>query len=228
MLPVFGSDKTQAIAHTAAMLAWVIFALAVTALCQTKPSAADGIWSGGARCQIDVEGSGYAHHETHTWTLGGAQPPRQGAMKIYAGTWSVSGQGSLQRTQGTQTLTAQWTTKASLSKAPIAVFVRASDGKLIIKSWHAQLRSPGGVTGSQTVAINGVVQSPPGVISLEAFEWTFPAVEEVASSTSVDGSSMKATNGSVGPMQPGGSHGTAACTWQFLKKSRSSAPTFRK
>jgi hypothetical protein len=227
MLLIFGSDKTQPIARTAAMLASVIFALAATAQCQTKPSA-DGIWSGSARCQIDVQGPGYAHQETHTWTLSGAQPTKQGAMKIYTGTWSVSGQGSLERTQGTQTLTAQWTTNASLSNAPIAVFVRASDGKLIIKSWHAQLRSPGGVTGSQKVVISGVVQSPQGVISLEAFEWAFPAVEEVASSTSVDGSSTKATNGSVSPMQPGGSHGTATCTWQFLKKSRPSAPALRK
>jgi hypothetical protein len=227
MLPIFGSDKTHPVAHTAAMPAWVIFVLAATALCQTKPSTTDGTWSGSARCQIDVQGPGYAHHETHTWTLRGA-PAKQGTMKIYAGTWSVSGQGSLQRTQGTQTLTAQWTTNASLSNAPFVVFLRASDGKLIIKSWHAQLRSPGGVTGSQKVAINGVVQSPQGVIALEAFEWAFPAVEDVPSSTSVGGSSTKATNGSVGPMQPGGSHGTTTCTWQFSKKPRPSAPAFRK
>ncbi|MGC2195735.1 MAG: hypothetical protein WA628_13740 [Terriglobales bacterium] len=210
------------------MLAWLTFALAATALGQTKPPAVDATWSGGAQCQIDVQGPGYAHHETHTWMLSGAQPTRQGAMRVYAGTWSVSGQGSLQRTQGTQTLKAQWTTNASLSQAPVAVFVRASDRKLIIKSWHAQLRSPGGVTGSQQVSINGVVQSPEGVISLEAFEWAFPAVEDVASSASISGSSTKATNGAVGPMQPGGSHGTAACTWQFLKKSRPSVPAVAK
>jgi hypothetical protein len=63
MLPVFGYDKTQATAQTA-VLAWAIFTLAVTALCQTKTAATDGIWSGRARCQIDVAGPGYDHHET--------------------------------------------------------------------------------------------------------------------------------------------------------------------
>ena len=228
MLFIFGSDKSQPSTQAAALLAGVIFALATTALGQTKPSAADGIWSGGAQCQVDVQGPGYAHHETHTWTLTGARPTRQGAIRIYAGTWGVSGQGSLARTQGTQTLTAQWTTNASRPDAPIAVFVRASDGKLILKSWHAQLRSPGGVTGSQRVTINGVVQTPEGKISLEAFEWAFPAAQDVASSTSVGGSSTKATNGTVGPMQPGGSHGTAACTWQFQKASGPSVPAITK
>ncbi len=125
MLPILRADKTRPIAQPAAMLAWLTFALAATALGQTKPPAVDATWSGGAQCQIDVQGPGYAHHETHTWMLSGAQPTRQGAMRVYAGTWSVSGQGSLQRTQGTQTLKAQWTTNASLSQAPVAVFVRA-------------------------------------------------------------------------------------------------------
>jgi hypothetical protein len=88
---------------------------------------------------------------------------------------------------------------------------------LIIKSFHAQLRTRGGVAGTQRLEINGVVQSPQGVISLEAFEWSFPLVEDAASNTSISGSSTKATNGSVGPMQPGGSQGTAACTWHFSK-----------
>jgi hypothetical protein len=191
-----------------------VLALAAIAPGQTKPSIADGPWSGNAQCDISVQGPGYTHHETHTWTLTASQPMRQGAMRIYAGTWSVSGQGSLERAQGTQKLTAQWTTKASLP-APLAIFVRASDGKLLLKSWHAQLRSKGGVTGTQKQEINGVVQTPEGVISLEAFEWQFPLIELSASSPNVSGSSNKPTNGSVGPMQPAGSQGTAACTWQF-------------
>jgi hypothetical protein len=94
-------------------------------------------------------------------------------MRIFSGTWTVSGQGSLQRTRGTQTLEAQWTTNASMANAPVAVFLRASDGKMILKSWHAQLRKAGGVTGTQKLTINGVAQKPV-TISLEAFEWAFP------------------------------------------------------
>ena len=49
MLSVFGSDKVQPIVRQTVMLAWIVFALAVIALGQTKPtkpSANDGIWSG--------------------------------------------------------------------------------------------------------------------------------------------------------------------------------------
>lgn len=56
------------------------------------------------------------------------------------------------------------------------------------------------MTGSQRVTINGVVQSPEGVISLEAFEWAFPTVQGAASATSLSGSGTRPTNGAVGPM----------------------------
>jgi hypothetical protein len=203
--------------RSAAICAVVTFVLLTSGLCQTASHALPGTWTGGAQCEIQVHGPGYTHHETHTWTLTGASPTKQGAITVYAGTWSVTGQGSFQRTQGSQALSAQWTTNASQSSAPIAIFTRASDGKLIIKSFHAQLRTKGGVVGTQRLEINGVVQSPDGVISLEAFEWSFPLLEDAASKTSISGSNTTATNGSVGPMQPGGSQGTAACTWHFSK-----------
>jgi hypothetical protein len=174
----------------------------------------DHPWSGQAQCKITVQGPGYSHQETHTWTMGGGAPTLQGAIHMFPATWSVSGQGSLQRTQGAQTLNAQWTTNASLPNAPIALFVRASDGKLVIKSGHAQLRAKGGVSGTQQVTINGVAQTP-APISLEAFEWGFPGAEVAGTSKTIRGSQTVPTNGSVGPMQPGGSQGTAACTWSF-------------
>jgi hypothetical protein len=207
--------------NSAGTYAFLTIMLSVAALCQTANPTGSGTWSGGAQCEIQVQGPGYTHHETHTWTFNGA-PSKQGVISVYAGTWSVTGAGSLQRTQGAQTLSAQWTMNAIQPSAPIAIFTRASDRKLIIKSWHAQLRTKGGVTGTQRVAINGVEQTPRGVISLEAFEWSFPAVEDAASATSINGSSTKATNGSVGPMQPGGSQGTSKCTWHFAKGATAS------
>ena len=177
-------------------------------------SSIDHPWSGQAQCKITVQGPGYSHQETHTWTMSGGAATLQGAIHLFPATWSVSGQGSLQRTQGAQTLKAQWTTNASLPNAPIALFVRASDGKLVIKSGHAQLRAKGGVSGTQQVTINGVAQTP-APISLEAFEWSFPGAEVAATSKTIHGSQTVPTNGSVGPMQPGGSQGTAACTWSF-------------
>jgi len=210
----FDPQKRKA-RRSVGFLAWLAIVLTGIAPCQKKPLLPEEAWSGGAQCQIEVQGPGYTHQETHSWTLSGNPPIKQGAMKIYSATWSVSGQGSLDRTQGAQTLKAEWTTNASLANAPIALFIRASDGKRVIKSWHAQLRSAGGVTGTQEVTINGVVQNPKGVISLEAFEWTFPLLEGVRSSGVIAGSSAKPTNGSVGPMQPGGSQGSATCNWEF-------------
>jgi len=96
------------------------------------------------------------------------------------------------------------------------MFVRASDGKLVIKSWHAQLRSAGGVAGTQQLTINGIAQ-PQGVISLEALEWAFPMEEATATETQISGSSSTVTKGAVGPMQPGGAQGLAACNWQFSR-----------
>lgn len=192
--------------------------LLVTQLSSAQSSAVDRAWTGQAQCKITVQGSGYSHQETHTWTMSGGAPSLQGAIRIFQATWSVTGQGSLQRSQGAQTLNAQWTTTGSLPNATLGMFVRASDGKLVLKSVHAQLRVKGGVTGTQKLTINGVVQNPQAPISLEAFEWSFPGAEVAGSSTRISGSNTTATNGAVGPMQPGGSQGTAACTWNFAAR----------
>ena len=180
-------------------------------------TALNGPWSGQAQCTLTVTGPGYSEQETHTWTLSGGAPTLQGAMHVFQGTWSVSGNGSVQRTQGNQSYKAQWTVSATRPNAPIAIFVRASDGKTIINAWHAQLRSAGGVTGTQQQTINGVPQTP-GTINLETFEWQFPAAGTAIDSGTApqfSGSKSTPTNGSVGPMQPGGSQGTAQCSWKF-------------
>ena len=187
-------------------------------------SAVNSPWSGQAQCKVTVRGPGYSHQETHTWTLTGGAPTLQGAIHVFPASWSVTGQGSLQRTQGSQTLNAQWTTSGSLPNASLGLFIRASDGKLVLKSVHAQLRVKGGVSGTQRLTISGVPQTP-GPISGEAFEWTFPGSEVAGNSTTIAGSSTNATNGAVGPMQPGGSQGTAACTWNFAAASGAAGGT---
>ena len=190
-----------------------VFAFAVRASF-SQTSALNGPWSGQAQCQVSVQGQGYSHQENHTWTLNGAQSTPQGAMHVFPATWSVTGQGSLQRANGAQTLQAQWTVNSPPMNAPIALFVRASDGALILKAWHSQLRANSAVTLTQQLVVNGIAQAP-GTSSGQAFEWTFPAAEVPSTSTSISGSNTIATNGSVGPMQPGGSQGTASCTWNF-------------
>jgi hypothetical protein len=181
-------------------------------------------WAGWARCQINVSGPGYSDQQTHTWMITGGTPAVEGAFRVYQGTWSVVGGGSLQRTQGSQTLMAQWATNGPSRSAPIAVFVRASDKRMFLQARHAQLRSAAAIQGYQQLIIDGKPQTP-GKIGAEAFEWKFPEVAvsrpDPNANLIANGSSTPVVNGSVGLMQPGGSQATASCTWQF---SQGAAP----
>ena len=179
-------------------------------------SPADGPWSGSAQCQITVQGNGYSDVQTHSWAITSGAPTTQGAIRLFASTWSVTGGGSLQRTQGNQTLKAQWETSAQSSGAPISVFVRASDGRLLIKSGHAQLRTKGGITGSQQLFENGKPK-PSSKISAEAFEWQLPVAEDNSTATNIQGSNQQEIKASVGLMQPAGSKVIASCTWSFSR-----------
>jgi hypothetical protein len=193
-------------------------AIAPLAAAQAGPN-----WNGWARCQIVVSGPGYSDQQSHSWTLTGAPATAQGAIRIYPATWTDVGSGSLQRTQGSQSLAAKWTTSAQGLSAPIAVVARASDGRLLIKSSHAQLHPRGAVTGTQQVTIDGKMQ-PPGTISLEAFEWSFPVIDDVATITRTSGTSTAPVTGKVGPMQPANARGTVSCAWQFVRSGTTAAP----
>lgn len=180
-------------------------------------------WAGWARCQIDVQGPSYNEQAIHTWTITGTTPTIEGAFRVYPGTWSVVGRGGLQRTQGIQTLVGQWAINGQAANAPIAVFVRASDGRMFIQARHAQLRAQGAIAGYQQQTIDGKQQTP-GQISAEAFEWTFPTIDAAPNNTTISGSSTPGVNGSVGFMQPAGSRGTASCTWQFAQGTAPASP----
>ncbi len=198
----------------------VVLALAISivssdaVLAQQAPAA----WAGWARCQINVQGPGYTDQQTHTWTITGGAPTVEGAFRIYPGTWSVVGGGSLTSTQGNQTRDAQWATTVQNMSAPIAVFVRASDGRMFIQARHPQVRAPRSVNGYQQLTIDGKQQTP-APIAAEAFEWTFPVVEASRPNPNANlianGSSSPPVTGSVGFMQQAGSQVTVSCTWQF-------------
>ena len=156
-------------------------------------------WAGWARCQIEVQGPGYSEQAVHTWTMTGSTPTVEGAFRVYPGTWSVVGRGGLQRTEGRQTLIAQWAINGVSASAPLAVFVRASDGRMFIQARHAQQRSAGAITGYQQQIIDSMPQ-PPIQISRAAFEWAFPTVDVGNTNTTINGSSAPGVNGSVGFM----------------------------
>jgi len=202
-----------------------LFALA--SLAAAQQTAAPAPWGGWARCEINVSGQGYSDHQTHTWSIRSSTSTVSGAFRVYPATWSVAGGGSVQRTQGSQSSIVQWATSAQNLSAPLAVFVRASDGRMFIQARHTQTRAPGAVSGYQQVTIDGKPQKP-GPISAEAFEWAFPVVEvsrpKPGDPAIANGSSTPLVNGKVGYMQPAGTQATASCTWQFGQGSAAPAP----
>ena len=124
----------------------IICVLAATApaLCQTLTK--DLPWYGTIQCDLNVQSSSYSHQETQTWTVAGGAATVQGAIRVIPATWSVSGQGSAQRLVNLQA--ANWKTNVAPISAPLRVFVRASDNRLIIKPWHTQLQAAGTTTGA--------------------------------------------------------------------------------
>jgi hypothetical protein len=201
---------------------FVLLILGLLANSDPHALAQDFYWSGQAQCQLSVQSPSYSYQEVQTWILSGT-PTMQGAMQVYPGTWSVTGQGGKQDRLGLQTTTIQWTTSVPPMTAPIAVFVRASDNQLIIKSWHAQLRADAAVSGSRQVILAGRAQSP-SLVSFPEYEWQFPIIQDAPTSTGVSGTSSTPNTAGIGPMQPAGLQATADCTWQFTKSSNGSQP----
>ena len=150
--------------------------IALASLAAAQQSAPQAPWGGWARCEINVSGQGYSDRQTHTWTISSSTSTVSGAFRVYPATWSVAGSGSVQRSQGNQSSMAQWATSAQNLSAPLAVFVRASDGRMFIQARHTQGRAARSVNGYQQVTIDGIAQKP-ATISAEAFEWAFPVVE---------------------------------------------------
>ncbi len=168
-------------------------------------------WTGQAQCQLSVQSQGFVHQEIQTWTLTGSAPTQQGAIQVYPATWSVTGQGGAQRS----TLLAQWNNNVPGMNAPLAIFVRASDNRLIIKSWHPQLIAPAGTTA--VMQINGTQSSTPAAVS----EWIFPQIEADQTQTTVNGAGTINVAGNVVAIPSASSAGTASCKWQFVKGPQS-------
>jgi hypothetical protein len=174
------------------------------------------IWSGSVRCEIDIKGPGYVNHQTHTWTLTGARAP-DGSPLDYPGTWSVTGAGSLQAS-ATQTA-ATWKIQGSAPGVRMAIFVRQSDQRLLVLLRHGQLNAPEATmlvrqeSRSLTTAQLRKEQRP-----TPAAEWRpFPTIVDVPTSTHITGSSTTLITERVDAMQPAGSQGQAACTWDLVQ-----------
>lgn len=183
-------------------MALSVFLYSVQAFAQSQ----DSLWTGQVQCQLTVHSSGYTHQEAQTWKLTGAPPTLSGAIQVYPATWSSAGQGTVQQ----PIRTAQWTVDVQPMNAPLGIFIRASDNRLVIKGYHSQLYSPSGVTGTQ-------LMPTPGTVQFATTEWTLPVIEDSPTSTSVSGSGTVVVGGTSLPLQPGATNTIANCTWQFSK-----------
>jgi hypothetical protein len=159
-----------------------------------------------------VQTQDYAHQEIQTWTINGT-PTLSGAISVYPASWTVSGQGGLQRQQGTQILAARWNSNVPGINAPLAIFVRASDQRLVIKSYHAQVVAPNATNGVRQV--NGAQTN----LNYAAWEWTFPTIEADGNSQTVVGSGTVVIAGTYMPLQAATASSVANCKWQFNKGS---------
>ena len=173
-------------------------------------------WAGQITCQLDDQDATYSRHEIQTWKLLGGPPDPQPGIPHYAAIWSASGQGALQRVHGTETVNIQWTTSVPSANAMIAIFLRASDQKLIIKTWHGQITVPNAVIGTKQVTQNGVTL-PGGSFSHAAWEWAFPRIEVDVTGTVVTGSiTSQADGGSAEVVHHyGGVPPNTTCQWQL-------------
>ncbi|HZR66545.1 MAG TPA: hypothetical protein VFA85_15480 [Terriglobales bacterium] len=179
---------------------------------------AQGNWSGQVQCRLDDVDQSYSRHELQTWMLTGSAPAVQGAMYIYPATWSVSGQGGLQRVQGAQITNIQWTTNVPPMQASIAIFIRASDNRLIIKPWHSQQRMDYAINGMRQIVVNGSAQQPTN-FSKSVWEWQFPRIEDSPTTTNVSGSTQSQADSGDAELGHhfGGMPPATTCQWQFTK-----------
>ena len=175
--------------------------------------AAPALGSGTIDCVIDASGAGYRDHQEHHWDVAGSNALTANAIQPLAATWTVRGQGELSRSQGSQTLTARWTTSGA-ANAPMALFLRAADGMLVLKSWHAQLRIRNGIQGEQQQFIGGQPQRPVP-LGLETFEWAVPLIQGAVNNTALAGTIAFEAPGPTGPMQPSNIRGNVVCRWDF-------------
>ena len=120
------------------LAASLCFGVVKPVLTQTR-SAADGPWAGWAQCvltgQLTGQGQTYFHQQTHTWMLTGSTPgpASTSAIKQYAATWQVTGQGTRDRGQGKSE---QWTT-AGLPMPDTLTIRMTAEGTVRIGAPHS-------------------------------------------------------------------------------------------
>ena len=201
--------------------------LAEPAAAQT-PSSLGTDWVGSVRCDIKATATGYLHEERQTWTLTGAAPTTQGSMLVFPATWTVTGQGTHDRTRNTNRRVAQWVAAVPGPNppvnAPIAFSITPVTGVVNAQLWHSQLTRQGGYTGTDQFINDGVAQTPNRLVAT-LYEVQFPRITAEPRSTRLSGTITFEVSGQVGPLQPlGESQVTIACAWELGRGTASPLP----
>jgi hypothetical protein len=151
-------------------------------------------WSGPIVCHAVISGpSGYHHHETQTWVVGGPGQTVGPARTNYPVQWSAQGSGGVAGTSWTINSTATTDLSATtVASTGIPIFDRATTPILIRE----------GIVGTPT--------------SFDLDEIDFATiVASSATATTVSGTWGSPTDGGDSPLQPGDSTGTLSCTWSL-------------
>ena len=185
-----------------ALLATLICVLLEGRGSMQAPTPADGPWAGWAQCvltaQFTGQGQTYGNQQTHTWVLTSSTPgpTSSSAIKQYAATWQVTGQGTRERGQGKSE---QWTTAGQ--PMPDTITIRLTAAGTVRIGGAAQLRSVGTTTGAVVPDID---------------EWFFPTIEGAATQTTISGSAPQGLLANF-PGAPGGTSSTVTCSWSFVR-----------
>lgn len=203
-----------------------IVGLAAMLASARAPAQQQASWTGTIRCDIQSDAVGYSHREIQTWTLTGAVPTKQGSSTLHQATWSVSGQGSHDRTRSPTRRLARWTVTvpntSSPVTAPIAFTQHAVGDRFDVVKWHAQLTAAGGYTGTDQISQGGAPQ-PATRLSATVYEWQFPKIEADLSQSELTGTNTSTARAIVGPLQPDDAKVTVACSWSLSRGSASSS-----
>jgi len=195
---------------------------AVFSAAQTSP--ADGPWVGMVQSTLDVQTPTYRRQETHTWTLTGEAPTTEGEFRIYTAMWSVTGEGSFKKSQGAQLISTTWTVNVPPRPTKVAMLIRASDQKLILRHWKSATNIAGAIRGSRQITTNGL-PGPAAQITGAMNEWSFMWIEGEKQLTTLAGT--KNTNAEYLPtdFHFSGQPTNATCTWQLTKGTGAARPT---
>jgi len=176
-------------------------------------------WAGWAQCELTSQAAGYSHGETHLWTITGPGTQRAN-MEIYPTTWTVSGNGSLQRVSGPTRVSVQWQGSGTLANVEIG-FTRHLD-RITFQRWTGHGPARGAYAGSETRTVNG--RGLTSKLFFDVQQWTFPAGQDTLISTRISGSHKSPFNGALMPLGPGGAMGMAVCAWDFARGRSPSSP----